>query len=57
MSDNNNTFVLNLAEYEAPKIIESKQKDWVTFGINNSYFQYIIDRYRNSTTNNAVRRF
>ena len=54
MSDNNNTFVLNLAEYEAPKIIESKQKDWVTFGINNSYFQYIIDRYRNSTTNNAV---
>lgn len=54
MSNNNNTFVLNLAEYEAPKIIESKQKDWVTFGINNSYFQYIIDRYRNSTTNNAV---
>ena len=54
MSNNNNTFVLNLAEYEAPKIIESKQKDWVTFGENNSYFQYIIDRYRNSTTNNAV---
>jgi len=54
MSNNNNTFVLNLAEYEAPKIIESKQKDWVTFGIDNSYFQYIIDRYRNSTTNNAV---
>jgi hypothetical protein len=54
MSNNNNTFVLNLAEYEAPKIIESKQKDWVTFGEHNSYFQYIIDRYRNSTTNNAV---
>lgn len=54
MSNNNNTFVLNLAEYEAPKIVESKQKDWVTFGENNSYFQYIIDRYRNSTTNNAV---
>ena len=54
MSNTNNTFVLNLAEYEAPKIIESKQKDWVTFGENNSYFQYIIDRYRNSTTNNAV---
>ncbi len=54
MSNNNNTYVLNLAEYEAPKIIESKQKDWVTFGENNSYFKYIIDRYRNSTTNNAV---
>ena len=54
MSNTNNTFVLNLAEYEAPKIIESKQKDWVTFGENNSYFNYIIDRYRNSTTNNAV---
>ena len=54
MSNNNNTYVLNLAEYEAPKIIESKQKDWVTFGTDNSYFQYIIDRYRNSTTNNAV---
>jgi len=54
MSNNNNTYVLNLAEYEAPKIIESKQKDWVTFGENNSYFKYIIDRYRNSATNNAV---
>ena len=51
---NNNTYVLNLAEYEAPKIIESKQKDWVTFGDNNSFFKYIIDRYQNSTTNNAV---
>lgn len=51
---NNNTYVLNLAEYEAPKIIESKQKDWVTFGDDNSFFKYIIDRYQNSTTNNAV---
>ena len=47
-------FILNLAEYEAPRVVEDRQKDYVTFGKNNSYYQFLIERYKNSTTNNAV---
>jgi hypothetical protein len=49
-----NIDVINLAQYEAPQIVESKQKEWVTFGDNNSYFQFLIDRYRKSTTNMSI---
>jgi hypothetical protein len=49
-----NIDVINLAQYEAPQIIESKQKEWVTFGDNNSYFQFLIDRYRKSATNMSI---
>jgi hypothetical protein len=49
-----NIDVINLAQYEAPQIVESKQKEWVTFGDNNSYFQFLIDRYRKSATNMSI---
>jgi hypothetical protein len=49
-----NIDVINLAQYEAPAIIESKQKGYVTFGENNSYFQFLIDRYRKSATNQSI---
>jgi len=49
-----NIDVINLAQYEAPQIVESKQKEWVTFGENNSYFQFLIDRYRKSATNMSI---
>ena len=49
-----NLHILNLAKYEAPIIEESKRNEWVTYGENNSYYQFLIERYRNSTTNNAI---
>jgi uncharacterized protein YgiM (DUF1202 family) len=49
-----NLHILNLAKYEAPVIEESKKNEWVTYGENNSYYQFLIDRYKNSTTNNAI---
>lgn len=49
-----NIDIINLAQYEAPQIVESKQKEWVTFGDNNNYFQFLIDRYRKSTTNMSI---
>jgi hypothetical protein len=49
-----NIDVINLAQYEAPQIVESKQKGWVTFGENQSYFQFLIDRYRKSATNQSI---
>lgn len=48
-----NTHLLNLA-YEKPKIIEDKRREFVSYGEDNQYFQYIIDRYTNSTTNGAA---
>ena len=49
-----NIHVVNLAQYEAPIIEESKKNEWVTYGENNSYYSFLIDRYKNSTTNNAI---
>lgn len=50
----NNFHVINLAKYEAPVVEESKRENWVTYGDSNSYFSFLIDRYKNSTTNNAI---
>ena len=46
--------VVTLSKYTSPKIIEEKNKDFVSYGSNNDYFQYLIDRYVGSTTNNAI---
>lgn len=45
---------VNLSTYTSPEIIETKNKEWVEFGSNNNYFQFLIDRYNGSATNNAV---
>ena len=50
----NNLHILNLSAYQTPVIQESKRNDWVDFGEDNNYFQYLIDRYTYSTTNNAI---
>ena len=49
-----NIHVLKLAKYEAPIVEENKRQEWVTYGEDNSYFRFLIDRYTNSTTNNAI---
>ena len=50
----NNIHFVQLADYEAPKITENKRDEWVDFGETNNYYQFLIDRYNGSTTNNAV---
>lgn len=49
-----NIHVLHLAEYQQPTIQESKRDNWVEFGQDNNYFDYLIDRYTKSTTNSAI---
>lgn len=51
MSDIN---ILNLAAYEKPNIVEDARGEWVEYGDNNDYYDFLIDRSRNSTTNSAV---
>lgn len=50
----NNVHILELSGYEAPVIKESKRENWVEYGDDNNYYGYLIDRYTNSTTNNAI---
>jgi len=49
-----NIFIANLSAYTSPVITEVKHKDWVQYGIDNDYFNYLIDLYINSTSNNAI---
>jgi len=47
-------FITQLAAYTAPQILETKNKDWVQYGADNNYFNYLIELYENSTTNNSI---
>jgi hypothetical protein len=40
--------------YVRPEIKEVANKGWVEYGEDNGYFQYLIDRYNGSPTNNAI---
>jgi len=52
--NNSNISFVNLSTYTSPKIVEDKNKEWVGFGEDNNYFQYLIDRYNGSATNGAI---
>ena len=45
---------VNLSTYTSPEIKEYKNKSWVEYGADNNYFQFLIDRYNGSPTNNAA---
>jgi len=49
-----NNHVIELQAYNPPKAVETRQDNWVKFGDKNDYYQFLIDRYNNSTTNNQV---
>jgi hypothetical protein len=51
---NNDLRVVSLSNYTSPEIIEVKNKEWVAYGEDNNYYQYLIDRYNGSPTNNAI---
>ena len=50
----NNIHLLELSHYEAPVIKEATRENWVEYGEDNNFYQFLIDRYTNSTTNNAI---
>jgi len=50
----NDVRLLQLSNYVRPKLEENKSKNWVLNGKNNSFYQYIIDRFNGSPTNAAI---
>jgi hypothetical protein len=53
MANNLNIKAINLSTYTSPVITEQKNKEWVEYGEDNNYYQYLIDLYYGSPTNNA----
>lgn len=49
-----NLHFIELSKYERPIITENKRNEWVDFGEDNNYYDFLIDCYKNSTTNNAL---
>jgi len=50
----NDLRIVNLSTYTTPEIVEKSNKEWVSYGSDNNYFKYLIDRYNGSPTNNAI---
>jgi len=55
------TEIIKLSQYTQPIIIEKVSEDWVSYNYKDAktgkvsqYYKWLIDRYRNSTTNNAA---
>jgi len=46
--------VVGLSSYTRPEVKEVYNRDWISYGDDNNYFQYLIDRYNGSPTNNAA---
>lgn len=46
--------LIQLNQYIRPEIKENKTKNWVLNGQNNSFYKYIIDRYKGSPTNSVI---
>ena len=51
-----NLHVLNLSSYTSPIVEETSRENWVDFLTEDGqqYFDFLIERYSNSTTNNAI---
>ena len=44
---------VNLSTYTSPEVVEVPNQEWIGYGDDNNYFQFLIDRYNGSPTNNA----
>ncbi len=53
-NNNGEIHVVNLDSYTRPEVVEQYNKEYVEYGEDNNYFQYLIDRYNGSPTNNAA---
>ena len=49
-----NIEILKLSAYTSPTIQENKKTNYIEYGNDNNYFQYLIDRFLYSSTNNAI---
>lgn len=46
--------LISMNQYIRPKLVENKSKNWVLNGQNNSFYNYVVDRFNGSPTNSAI---
>jgi hypothetical protein len=49
-----NVHFIELNKYTNPAIVESNRNEWIEYGINNDYYNFLIDTYNNSTTHHSI---
>jgi hypothetical protein len=51
-----NIHVVNLSKYTQPDVVEDNRNEWIDYTTpeGGSYYEWLIDRFRNSATHNAV---
>ena len=54
MKNKSDLSIVNLSTYTSPMVKEVRGKEFIEYGEDNNYFQYLIDRYNGSPTNNAI---
>ena len=54
MKNKSDLSIVNLSTYTSPQVKEVRGKDFIEYGEDNNYFQYLIDRYNGSATNNSI---
>ena len=54
MKNKSDLSIVNLSTYTSPMVKEVRGKNFIEYGEDNNYFQYLIDRYNGSPTNNAI---
>jgi len=52
-ADNGKIHVVEMSSHTRPEVVEVYGNDWIEYGEDNDYYQYLIDRYNGSPTNNA----
>ena len=48
-----NVSFVNLSSYTSPEIVETKNKEWIEFGSDNNFFNFLIQKANGSATNSA----
>jgi len=54
ITHNDNVHIINLNNYVLPDITPSHSRKWVLNGDNNSFFNYVRQRYKGSPTNSGI---
>jgi hypothetical protein len=52
--EDKNIRVITFSKYVKPEPVENISRGWALNGRNNSFYDYVIDRYRGSTTNSSI---
>ena len=52
--NNTEISVIHLAEFNLPEVTETANKDYIQFGTDNMYPQYLLELYNGSSINNAI---